>query len=311
MAWTFNVNTVPTTGAAAIFALKTLMKAAGWTVPRSSDGTTYNAAGDQITLATSGAGGMANNSAWFVLQHPSHTRQYVFQRGTNNTVWRAKYSPAAGFTGGTPTITKVPLATDEVVLFGSGTDILPTYATLFSTDATYRMHCMAGGLAEGYSFVLLTHPTGSVALLGCTIYGDAMQTGSYPSADLDPWVAGVFASSTGFASVRDAAANTSARAYLGALATANAMIVEIPSISNHFPGGVGPSAWSSKDSGVPCFWGRRSSQPAPAGLKGASTLLQNPSTARTNMDTIDTVTTRDRIYLSGYWLPWDGSIPVI
>ncbi len=70
MAFIFS-KTYPSTGSAAIFAFKELLVDAGWTVLPSSDGTTYNASGDQITTGSSGAGGMANNSAWFRIESPA------------------------------------------------------------------------------------------------------------------------------------------------------------------------------------------------------------------------------------------------
>ena len=77
MAYTFLTNQTPATAAVAIYNLKTTFKAAGWTVPRSSDGTTYNNSGDQISAGTSGAGGMDNARAWFVIQEPAApSRQY-------------------------------------------------------------------------------------------------------------------------------------------------------------------------------------------------------------------------------------------
>ena len=64
MAFVFDVNESPATYAVAMFQFKTLMKTAGWTVPRSSDGLTFNSSGDQITSGSSGANGMNNNNAW-------------------------------------------------------------------------------------------------------------------------------------------------------------------------------------------------------------------------------------------------------
>jgi hypothetical protein len=106
MAYTFNTNQTPATCAEAVYNLKTLLKLVGWTVKKSSDGTTYNSTGDQISSGASGANGMNNARAWFVIQEPGTVpRQFCLQRqntvGVNTSYqWRVKYSRYAGFTGG-------------------------------------------------------------------------------------------------------------------------------------------------------------------------------------------------------------------
>lgn len=133
-----DVNNIPATGAEAVFQWKELMKSAGGTIPRSSDGSTFNAAGDEISSGGAGAGGMANSLAWFDIILLDG-RQYSVQRDTvNNTTWRIKLSPLDGFGGGTPGITEVSSAPDEIIVLGSGTDAAPTQGTLFPNDGLYR-----------------------------------------------------------------------------------------------------------------------------------------------------------------------------
>jgi len=134
-----SVNQTPATGAAAIFSLKQLLVSAGWVVKSSSNGTTYNSTGDQITLSTS----LAATNAWFRIQDPGTQREFTFQRTTTNLLWRVKFSESAKFTGGTPGITQTPSATDEGVILGSGTDAAPTGVALFNTDNTYKCHSIA------------------------------------------------------------------------------------------------------------------------------------------------------------------------
>lgn len=159
MAKVYNINGVPATGSVAMYQFKEVLKAAGWTVVSSSDGTTYNAAGDQITSGAAGANGMANNSAWFRIRSPgSSPRELTIQRGTTNRVWRIKYSRLDQFTGGTPGATQTPSATDQVVVRGGGTDAAPTFYTLHTTDGTYRWDVVAeterldGRLGSAYGF---------------------------------------------------------------------------------------------------------------------------------------------------------------
>lgn len=178
---TGDVNSVPATGAIAIFKVKTLLKAAGWTVPRSSDGTTYNSSGDQITTGASGANGLANNSAWFVIQDPGGRRQYMFQRSTTNPVWTIKFSELAKFTGGSPSATVAATATDSQTLWNA--------ATLFDADGTYRFHVVTDPVAipgsNVYMFWFAAHVTGQ-AVCQTLFVADGMRSGTYHPADASP-----------------------------------------------------------------------------------------------------------------------------
>jgi hypothetical protein len=129
MSFTFSVNQTPLDCTDGIFKFLTAAKAAGWTVPTiptllSSDGiSSYPSA---ITQSRTSTGGLQNPNAWFVLQQPGSTRQLCFQRSADatnvNNNWMILYSPAAGFISGAPGVTKVPVATDEVVILSSSTN---------------------------------------------------------------------------------------------------------------------------------------------------------------------------------------------
>ena len=159
MTMQWSVNNTPATCAVAVYTLKTLLKAAGWTVPKSSDGTNYNASGDEITSGGSGLHGMDNNKAWFVIQMPGCSRSFCLQRQTTtgantSNKWRIKYSKSAGFVGGTPSNVQVPSAADEEVLLGTGTDGSPGFSDFFqqSTDGTIRFNALANDAAP-YDFL--------------------------------------------------------------------------------------------------------------------------------------------------------------
>jgi hypothetical protein len=162
-----SVNQLPATGAAAVYSFKQCLVSAGWVVKASSDGTTYNSTGDQITDATK----LAAANAWVRLQDPGTHREFCLQRTTNNTLWRVKYSLSAKFTGGSPGATRVPSAADEATILGGGTDAAPTGATLFPTDNTYRCHTIAfsdtvasgGASAAVYSFFFFVTANGTGA----------------------------------------------------------------------------------------------------------------------------------------------------
>lgn len=187
MAWSFDVNgTIPASGAEIFFRLKTMLKSLGWTVPMSSDGTTYNPSGDQLVNALSGAGGFNNSQAWFVIQCPGHTRQYCFQRatGSSDASWRIKYSPA-GFTGGSPSATVTPTGTNEQILYGTGTDTAPSFTSIIDSPTLNRINIIAGGVNEGYSFLLMFFKFGQNGV-GNYMMMDALQPGSYHPFDTDP-----------------------------------------------------------------------------------------------------------------------------
>lgn len=186
MVWTFETNKVPTSGSDMFFTIKTMLKAKGWTVPRSSDGTTYNSTGDQITQFGAGAGGMGNNNAWFIIKSPNHNREFCFECN-GDTGWRIKYSGGNGFTEGGPTATKVPSATDEAVIWGSGTDASPIRSLILDGSTLQRFYAVVGGEDEGYSFLFWWHRFGQGGI-GNYIAMDAMLPNTYHPSDIDPVV---------------------------------------------------------------------------------------------------------------------------
>lgn len=321
MSWQFTVNQNPSGGPAAIFNLKTALKAQGWTVPRSSDGTTYNAAGDQITQAGTSAGGMSNAFAWFVIQEPSGVRQWCFQRATGvaptgNENWRIKASGAAGFTGGSPGATQTPSATDEVILLGAGTDAAPTMAQLMSGAVNgTRQNIGVGQVGERYAWYMLLTNVG-LTTTNALLMHDTLQANGYVSADTDPCVYVVMPNTATVLSNAQASPVNTARAYLGAVATANFVGMSLPVYGAYvntsaFPGGVSTSPWNGKDVAVPQMWTRPANSTAPQGFKGFSGVVLAGSVQRTNMDTLDVLSTKDRIFVNGYWLPWNGSTPTL
>jgi len=191
-----DVTTTYTSGAGVtpavnLFNLKRVLKLAGWTIPASSDGSSYNSSGDQITLVGTGAGGMQNTGAWFRAQEPGGVREWCFQIGAASASAhaRVKYSAASKFTGGSPGISRVPSATDEQVLIGSGTDASPTYGALFTTGTgtVHRVHVVANSTAIGgvYPFVLWNMTTGGATQASGMILQEPMAPGSY-SSEADP-----------------------------------------------------------------------------------------------------------------------------
>ena len=159
MAFSQWIENVPATGAVAVFNIKEMLKAAGWTVDESSDGTTYNNSGDEISSGAAGAGGLDNTNAWFRISNPDGV-EYTVQRTNTNQNYRVKCSPVATFTGGSPGATQTPSATDEGVILGGGTDAAPTGEAWFGgASGTYR-HKGGADDASPYHFWSGTFPTG-------------------------------------------------------------------------------------------------------------------------------------------------------
>jgi hypothetical protein len=194
MALVHNVNVAVTTGAQYVFNILDTLLDAGWTVSCSSDGTTYNASGNQISSAGSGAGGLNNNSAWFVVRDPGGRREYAFQRGTTAGLWRVAFSELARFTGGSPSATIVPTASDSQVIEGSGTEASPGFtANTIAATITGRAHCVAYSDPEGdvYRFWAANTATATGATAACLMV-DACEVGSYPVDDVSPVVHNIF-----------------------------------------------------------------------------------------------------------------------
>jgi hypothetical protein len=192
MAWSMNdgvgdtYNLVHSTGAQSVFALKQLLKSAGWTVLSSSDGTNYNAGGDEILVEGAGLTGMNNNYAWFRITDPGARREYLFQRYTNHYSWIVVYSALDKFTGGAPNATTRPTAADEKGVL-RGVTAIASAASISPSAGTWNCHVAAQTAPDGnvYPFwMLLDVSAGTVAgyLTAC----DSLESGSYSSLDTDP-----------------------------------------------------------------------------------------------------------------------------
>lgn len=159
MTWKWQINGTPNsgvilspaTGSIAMFQIKEMLKnSVGFTHQRSSDGTTMSTGADQITSGASGANGFGNTSAYWIGRDPDG-HEVAIQRGTTDVLYKSKISHSAHFTGGSPSATVMPSATDEQVRTGGGTDASPTFATAFGTNNTYHLHC-GGDDASPYTW---------------------------------------------------------------------------------------------------------------------------------------------------------------
>jgi len=341
MAHSFSTNNTPANGSLAVYLFISTLVAAGATKVKDSDGTTYSSGGTQITSGASGANGLANTNAWFVLRLAAvngQQRSFCFQRSSSNTSWRVKYSYAAGFTGGSPSATQVPSATDEVTILGSGTDASPGFAGMLPTDNTYRFNVCAGDSTIGYGFYWLVFTIANQYAGQVAFMLDVMATGTFSSADVDPAI--VYMDTTTGATLfgvlklpYQMGGPAQGRCYYGLAAVATWTSVICLFYAEAWQPGtytvagyseqagnntLGTNGWNSKDDVVPVAYGRPKNLtpygPACAsfGWKGFGTLHKYANNYRANMDTLSVdAGTKNYIYFNGSALPWDGSTPTI
>jgi hypothetical protein len=319
MAFTFSKST-PLTGSVAMYAFKEQLKASGWSVLSSSDSSTYNSSGDQIASGSSGANGLANTSAWIRLRSPAGVGgcQFILQRGVNNTLWRLKYSITAGFSGGSPSATQVPSATDEIILYGGGTDASPTYDSLFSTDNTYRWN-VGSDSAAPYGFWGGAFPTGGGVPFSAIVHEPLTATDPSDANPYALYVSGSNAFLTNSISTESMSASS------------NILWSTTPSVSPTssdwlffsglvmyvqsggvlvVPANIPVNPINSNDQIFPIVLARRSALPTPS-YKGVTTIMRWHSPNRTTGDTLTVSTARDRIIYGNLSLPWDGSVPTV
>lgn len=112
-----------------LWAIKTALKAAGWDVLGSGDGTSFQNGGstDYVTSQTVAS----NNNAWIRLREPGGVggREYLFAKGSASDRLLVKYSRSSGFTtvpGSASAIPTTGLTGDGVVFLGTSTGFSAT-----------------------------------------------------------------------------------------------------------------------------------------------------------------------------------------
>ena len=320
MALVHNVNVLVTTGAGTVFNLLTTLLAAGWTVPSSSDGTTYNSSGNQISSAGSGANGLDNNRAWFRVRDPGGRREYIFQRGLNSGAWRVTFSELDQFVTGSPSATVVPSAADSQTLIGSGTDASPTFSAVWlDAVATGRTHCVAESAATGnaYWFWMTQTAAGTGALRSCLVV-DALQVGSYPVADvsqvchkhntsLGQTMFSFFLTGHPGFWIRYGLVGEAWRP-LAQVLTPNGASAGVAGIFGQATGG-GVNEYTNEDDLVDTFWGTQAVSSV-GGYKGRGTIIRASSIARDfpNSSNIASPTDSAAYFGSGFVLRWPTGV---
>lgn len=308
MAYTFTTNQTPATGSVAVYNLIARLLAAGWTKVKDSDGTTYSAAGTQVTGGGAGASGLGNSSAWVNLRAPSGTRELVFQRGTNDTQWRITYSPTA-FSSGSPAATVVPSSANGSIVLGGGSDGVPTFATWFATNGGYRQQIGADN-ASPYAFWMGCYPTGGGAPTAAIVFDPLTNT---PAEDTDPVVIHIGCASSSplqASGIQSNTATTTTSRTCGWLGFGlGGALVAIPGCTyvanggQTVPSGIPANPHNTKDDGIPIVFMRASTNAAPQGYKGVSSVMYWLGTSRSTPNTLASLA---RIVIGDVSLPWDG-----
>lgn len=180
----------------AIFDLLTRTIVTGlWTVYSWSNGTTYtNTSGAPLTTNPFTITTIANLNAWIIITAPNTARRWCFQRGATSNVWRVKRGKSV-FSGGTPSNVQVPSSVDEMLLWGGGTDAVPTFAILF--NATTRVQIGADAASPGGWHLTSFVAGGGVNSSRTIIMDDPLVANTYATEDADPYISRCLYVSTG------------------------------------------------------------------------------------------------------------------
>lgn len=320
-----NIDSGADGAATVMLAFKAALKAAGWTVPQSSDGLTLFA-NDGITTPGVGATGMDNTNAWFRIQDPAGLREFCFQRSaqaaTQGYQWRVKYSASAKFVsaptgGGATAATRTPSATDEQIVLGSGTDNAPGFASLCHSGAagTWYGHTVAQSTPEagvyGWWFFCTTKATGAV---DGAAFCEPLLVGTYPVADVEPLMLGF---GTTCLSVNNGQCASWYKKGLGGEtwkpATDGYRLCTIGDGGAYKFGSdyVGANPYSGEDDGIPTSFAR-SAAVAQAGWRGFSKYIRIRGVNRGYPDTANLASADAYVYTVQVLFPWPtGVVPLL
>jgi len=153
---------------------------------------------------------------------------------------------------------------------------------------------------------------------------DILQSGSYPSTDIDPAVVylsvgGTTILDSDYGSVTLGPKGWSKLAGSSQWITTPSFYAVDSSSAYAFASqtvvsrGSGTNPFTSSDDSVPCIYARASADASGGayGWKGFGSLVRHALVWRSNMSTFTVNTTRDYVYFQAHVFPWDGSQPSI
>lgn len=299
-------------GAEVMFNLKELLKLAGWTVLSSSDGTTFNGSGDEITVPGSGSGGMANNSAWYRITDPAALRELVVQRGTANRSWEVWISSLDKFVAASGDATNIPQAADEQQIVGTAG---APDTTFFDVDNTYGHHLRAQDASpyEWFGFC-----TDAVGFVDVGMMFDPLEEAE--SGDTDP-IAYFFngdVSTSPWVLARFGSVSTSPQGWYKMNSASEAFVRILPATLDGasgqlFPGNAGLTPLASEHPTARILFARETAQATQIGIKGYSTLARWKGNSSLNgqANTVGpSAGVIDGVCLGDCILPWPDVAPV-
>lgn len=306
----------------ALFKFKDFIKSNGWYVSSSGDGSSiYNPATDALTSSGSGANGLANANAWFVITHAT-AGHFCFQRGNADNQFRVKYSASVGFSSG-GSANKVGSASDEKVLLGAGSDASPIFDLLFrASGEQLKCHYVFDG-STGF-WAMFGNKFGVQGISFLHVFDKVQNTNA---SETHPYVIILDGQNGSPGSVASLNANTSkvsayikkgdALEYFGPIQAFEPSIDGTPLIGD--PAYQIPSSpYTQKDGTLPIIYAKRPnstpSSPFPSGIKGQSVFMKwHLQSSRPTYYTFaskvsrSTTNTEDRIVIGNISIPWDGS----
>jgi len=249
----------------------------GWTVPRSSDGTT---GGDGDNIAAFGDLSQWTGSAdsWFVIRQPDGGREYLFFRtSSTDTVWSISYSPGALYVGGS--ISAIPTATDSETIL---------VADILTLTGNKVLHAGADDAAP-YGWYVFSHLSGNFVTEHAGMAMIPITDGAQPG-ETDPVLFFQDGGGSGFVRAELSDATKSAnQGYCAGFVPGSATFTAVPALSYNeganyvFPGGNSQDD-NNDDVAAPIPFSRRSGH-TPSGFKGFSDFIQWNGVTRTNCDT--------------------------
>lgn len=315
-------QSTPATCGDALFALKTLLTLAGWTVASSGTGSAgagsgvFNASGDALTTVAL----MTNQNAWFRIHSPLGSGdgpEFLFQNGTSNNgqidLWFTCYGISAPGNAST-----LPTLVNGAQLRSK------TSNAMFPSNGTYRHWSIADNAAP-YGFWFGNIPIGGGAVSGLATLSPLS---SFNAGDPNPYIFSSATSTQSFpwsnvALATAGVTNPSNAGYLPPPSATNLQIIPgfVPTnqsfqggaltlAATTSGGGYGTDPITGKDALFPIMFARSLSISLPT-WKGVTTWMRWKGTTRTNGDTGTLNTPRDLIHMGDVVLPWDGSIPIL
>lgn len=330
MAWSYNVNNSAGTGSDVIFALKTLLKAAGWTVRMSGGGTgsiLYSSTGEIITTA----GQMNGALSWFVIQQPvavGHPqREFLFKHKANisgDPAYDIRVSAAGGYSAAGTDEDTEPAATADAQLI-AGSALSAGGVGLFPADGTYKYHMGCEG-ADPWGWYMIWSKNGSGNAVQGVVF-DPLVAGTFPASDADPavynastdsTVSGTFGSGLYTSGSRQSKywfkkglAGETWCSYANGFNTGFAFNYDVGAAGVAIPGSIGANPHSSKYEHFPIMWGRGTSFATAVGWKGIGSVQRWRGAVLVDFDTLSVAGVRERVVAELVTLPWPDVAPVL